>query len=45
MVEAPLCSKKVLISASLKMRRFILIFFRLEADNQLYVKYKVRCDQ
>ena len=44
MVEAPLCSKKVLISASLKIQCVISIFFRLEADNQLYVKYKVRCD-
>ena len=45
MVEAPLCSKKFLISASLKIQCFISIFFRLEADNQLYVKYKVRRDK
>ena len=45
MVEAPLCSKKVRISASLKIQWFISILFRLEADNQLYVKYKVRCDK
>ena len=40
--EAPFCSKKALISVSLKIHCFISIFFRLEADNQLYVKYKVR---
>ena len=45
MVEVPLCSKKVLISVSLKIQCFISIFFRLEADNQLYVKYKVRRDK
>ena len=45
MPEAPFCCKKVLISVSLKIQCFISIFFRLEADNQLYVKYKVRRDK
>ena len=45
MPEAPFCGEKVLISVSLKIQCFISIFFRLEADNQLYVKYKVRRDK
>ena len=45
MPEAPFCGEKVLISVSLKIQCFISIFYRLEADNQLYVKYKVRRDK